>query len=71
MKLTLAVLGPVVLVCTLGAIAVIRMRRTHRKRMEDARKLAEPDTFYATDDLLRATAAGDSTLRVCTVIKTF
>lgn len=62
-KLVLAILGPALLFFSVGAIVVIFMRRTHRKRMEAARKLADPDTFYASDDLLRATAAGDSTLR--------
>jgi hypothetical protein len=26
--------------------------------------MADPETYYASDDLLRVTAAGDSTLRV-------
>lgn len=63
-KLILAILGPVMLLLFVGSIVVVFMRRTHRKRIEAARTIADPDTFYASDDLLRATAAGDSTLRV-------
>lgn len=38
------------------------MRRIHRRRLCNESRL-DPDTYYASDDLLRATAAGDSTLR--------
>lgn len=62
-KLVLAVLGPVLLLFLSVPLVVFFMRRKHRKRMEAARTLADTDTFYASDDLLRATAAGDSTLR--------
>lgn len=39
------------------------MRRTHRKRLLATRNKQDPDTYYASDELLRATSAGDSTLR--------
>lgn len=39
------------------------MRRTHHKRMMPSRT-KHPDTYYAGDELLRVTSAGDSTLRV-------
>lgn len=64
MKLTLAVLGPVLALGLLGALVLLLMRHTHRKRLMSARNMADPETYYASDDLLRVTAAGDSTLRV-------
>lgn len=64
MKLTLAILGPVLALGLLGALVLFLMRRTHRKRLMSARNMADPETYYASDDLLRVTAAGDSTLRV-------
>lgn len=63
LKLTLAVLGPIVVLGILGAVVLILMRRMHRKRLLTQRCKLDPDTYYASDDLLRATAAGDSTLR--------
>lgn len=39
------------------------MRRLHRRRLCMETSRVDPDTFCATEDLLRATAAGDSTLR--------
>ncbi|XP_021921868.1 activin receptor type-1 isoform X2 [Zootermopsis nevadensis] len=63
MKLTLAILGPVLALGLLGALVLLLMRHTHRKRLMSARNMADPETYYASDDLLRVTAAGDSTLR--------
>ncbi|XP_069676578.1 activin receptor type-1 [Periplaneta americana] len=63
MKLTIAILGPVVALGLLGALVLLLMRRKHRKRLMAARMMADPETYYASDDLLRVTAAGDSTLR--------
>lgn len=40
------------------------MRRTHQKRLMAARAKQDPDSYFASEDLLRATATGDSTLRV-------
>lgn len=64
-KLTLAVFGPVIILSFLGTGIVLLMRRKHRKRLMAVRLLhCDPDTYSgASDDLLRATAAGDSTLR--------
>ncbi|CAH1365099.1 hypothetical protein MTP99_001397 [Tenebrio molitor] len=62
LKMTAAILGPVVVIGTLGAIILFLMRRVHRRRLCNESRL-DPDTYYASDDLLRATAAGDSTLR--------
>lgn len=45
-----------------GAIVLYLMRRIHKRRLCHESRL-DPDTYYASDDLLRATAAGDSTLR--------
>lgn len=39
------------------------LRRKHRKRLLATRSKQDPETYYASDDLLRATSAGDSTLR--------
>lgn len=65
LKLTLAVLGPVVILGLLGAVVLLLMRRVHRKRLLAQRCKLDPEQYYAGEDLLRATAAGDSTLRVC------
>uniref|UniRef100_A0A182MFE6 receptor protein serine/threonine kinase n=1 Tax=Anopheles culicifacies TaxID=139723 RepID=A0A182MFE6_9DIPT len=52
--------GTVVIV----AVAVIYcMRRAHKKRMNACRTKYDPETYYTNDDVLRATSAGDSTLR--------
>lgn len=65
-KLTLAVFGPVIILGFLGTGVVLLMRRKHRKRLMAVRLLhCDPETYSSgSDDLLRATAAGDSTLRV-------
>lgn len=63
MKLTFAILGPVMALGLLGALVLFLMRRTHRKRLMSARNMTDLETYYASDDL-RVTAAGDSTLRV-------
>jgi hypothetical protein len=62
-KLTFAILGPVLALGLLGALVLFLMRRTHRKRLMSARNMTDLETYYASDDL-RVTAAGDSTLRV-------
>ncbi|XP_018327591.1 activin receptor type-1 isoform X2 [Agrilus planipennis] len=62
LKLVLAVLAPVLILGVLGAIVLSIMRKIHRHRLRCQSK-QDPETYYATDDLLRATAAGDSTLR--------
>nr|CAD7412201.1 unnamed protein product [Timema poppensis] len=62
-RMTAAILGPVLALGLLGAVVILLMRRSHRKRLMAARTLTDPETFYTSDDLLRVTAAGDSTLR--------
>ncbi|XP_067005368.2 activin receptor type-1 [Anabrus simplex] len=62
-KLTFAILGPVLALGLVGMLVLLLMRRTHRKRLMTVRSMTDPETFYASDDLLRVTAAGDSTLR--------
>lgn len=57
-------LGPIFVLGVIGAIVLLFMRRVHRKRLLAQRIKLDPETYYANDDLLRATAAGDSTLRV-------
>lgn len=62
LKLVGAILGPVVVLGILGAIILLGMRRFHMQRLRNQSK-QDPDMYYQSDDLLRATAAGDSTLR--------
>ncbi|XP_054274083.1 activin receptor type-1 [Macrosteles quadrilineatus] len=63
-KLTLAILGPIVVLGTLGSVVILLMRRRHRKRLMAARSLhSDPESYCPSDDMLRATAAGDTTLR--------
>lgn len=69
-KLTGAVLGPIALLGVIGAIVLIFMRRVHKKRLLQQRIKLDPETYYASDDLLRATSAGDSTLRVILIKQT-
>ncbi|KAJ9599331.1 hypothetical protein L9F63_010198, partial [Diploptera punctata] len=63
-KLTLAILGPVVILGVVGLLVLFLMRRTHRKRLMAARIMSsDPEPYYTSDDPLRVTATGDSTLR--------
>lgn len=62
--LSVAILGPVLLISVLAFVVIFMMRRTHNKRLI-ASRIKDPDTYYAGDELLRITSAGDSTLRVC------
>lgn len=62
LKMVAAVLAPIVVLGSLGLLALYFLRRFHRNRLCSESRL-DPDLYYATDDLLRATAAGDSTLR--------
>lgn len=45
-------------------VAFFLIRRNHRKRMQESRNKHDPDSYLVNDELLRATSAGDSTLRV-------
>ncbi|KAJ8926057.1 hypothetical protein NQ315_009912 [Exocentrus adspersus] len=62
LKLVGAVLAPVMILGGLGLVILLLLRRLHRNRLCNESRM-DPDMYYATDDLLRATAAGDSTLR--------
>lgn len=63
--MTLAILGPIVILTVLGAAVILLMRRRHRKRLIVARSLhSEIDGYCGSEEMLRATAAGDTTLRV-------
>lgn len=52
-----------ILVVFTCACALFMMRYRHKKRLIVSRSKQDPETYYASDDLLRATSAGDSTLR--------
>nr|XP_022910755.1 activin receptor type-1 isoform X2 [Onthophagus taurus] len=62
LKLGAAILGPILIMSVLGLIFLYLMRRLHKQRLRNQTK-CDLDTYYSGDDLLRATAAGDSTLR--------
>ncbi|KAK6618719.1 hypothetical protein RUM43_013110 [Polyplax serrata] len=71
LKLTLAILGPVVGLGVLGTVVLLLMRRTHKKRLERQsgpwkkerqNGILDSDAYY-TDELVHVTAPGDSTLR--------
>lgn len=62
LKLVLAVVVPGVVLAAAVTITLVVLRRIHKRRLREQNK-QDLDTYYATDDLLRATAAGDSTLR--------
>lgn len=62
LKLVGAIVGPMLMLASIATIVLWCMRRMHRQRLRNQSK-QDPDMYYATDELLRATAAGDSTLR--------
>ncbi|XP_055374629.1 activin receptor type-1 isoform X2 [Condylostylus longicornis] len=62
-KLSMAIFGPVVFISLLAIVVIYFMRKNHQKRLLATRSKQDPETYYASDDLLRATSAGDSTLR--------
>nr|CAI5864549.1 unnamed protein product [Callosobruchus analis] len=62
LKMAAAVLGPVAAFGAIGLMALYFLRRYYRNRLCNENRM-DPDTYYAQDELLRATAAGDSTLR--------
>lgn len=59
-KLFGAVLGPICIIILLGVV-IVTFRKIHRQRIRNQSKY-DIESYYANDDL-RATAAGDSTLR--------
>lgn len=62
-KMAVAILGPVLVITLMGFVAVFFMRRSHRKRLAATRIKQDPESYLVNDELLRATSAGDSTLR--------
>lgn len=58
-----AILGPVVFFSIIGVVLFLYMRRSQHKRLTASRSKHDPETYYASDEILRATSAGDSTLR--------
>ncbi|XP_054090597.1 activin receptor type-1 isoform X1 [Zeugodacus cucurbitae] len=62
-KMTLAILGPVFVIGLLAAVVYYFMTRHHRKSIMASRIKNDPDVYLVNDELLRATSAGDSTLR--------
>ncbi|XP_017960380.1 activin receptor type-1 isoform X3 [Drosophila navojoa] len=62
-KMIAAILGPFLIITLMGAVAVYFMRRSHRKRLAATRIKQDPESYLVNDELLRATSAGDSTLR--------
>lgn len=64
LKMTGAILGPVTMLIVGATIVWYFMRRSHHKRLMASRSKHDPETYYASDEILRATSAGDSTLRV-------
>lgn len=62
--LAFAMLGAIVALVMITLVTIYIRRRTDHKRMVPSRVKHDPDTYYAGDELLRVTSAGDSTLRV-------
>lgn len=62
-KMAAAILGPFIIITLMGVVAVYFMRRSHRKRLAATRIKQDPESYLVNDELLRATSAGDSTLR--------
>lgn len=62
--LAFAMLGAITALVMIVFVTIYIRRRTDHKRMVPSRIKHDPDTYYAGDELLRVTSAGDSTLRV-------
>ncbi|CAG9765597.1 unnamed protein product [Ceutorhynchus assimilis] len=62
LKMVAAILGPAIVLGSMGLLVLYFLRKIHRNRLCNETRL-DPEQYYATDELLRATAAGDSTLR--------
>lgn len=56
-------LGALVAIVMIVCVVLYIRRRTDHKRMVPSRTKHDPDTYYAGDELIRVTSAGDSTLR--------
>ncbi|KAF7284403.1 type I BMP receptor saxophone [Rhynchophorus ferrugineus] len=62
LKMVAAVLGPVLILGLVGLSVMYCFKNVQRNRLFSESR-TDPEQYYVTDDLLRATAAGDSTLR--------
>ncbi|ALC40816.1 sax [Drosophila busckii] len=62
-KMALAIMGPFIVIALMGAVAIYLIRRNHRKRLAATRTKQDHESYLVNDELLRATSAGDSTLR--------
>ncbi|XP_016968228.1 activin receptor type-1 isoform X1 [Drosophila biarmipes] len=62
-KMSAAILGPFLIIALLGTVTIFFIRRNHRKRLAASRTKQDPEAYLVNDELLRATSAGDSTLR--------
>lgn len=56
--------GAIIAIIMVVCVVFYVRRRTDHKRMVNSRTKHDQDTYYAGDELLRVTSAGDSTLRV-------
>ncbi|XP_066158125.1 activin receptor type-1 isoform X2 [Euwallacea fornicatus] len=61
-KMVGAILGPIIILALIGTMVMFCMKKIHRNRLCNEARL-DTEQYYVTDELLRATAAGDSTLR--------
>ncbi|XP_055918991.1 activin receptor type-1 isoform X2 [Eupeodes corollae] len=62
-KLSFAILGPVFVIVVIGTIVLYYLRRKHQKNLTAFRNKQDPESYLVSDDMLRATSAGDSTLK--------
>ncbi|XP_030762424.1 activin receptor type-1 [Sitophilus oryzae] len=62
LKMVAAILGPVVVLGVIALLVLYFLKKIHQNRLFMESRM-DPEQYYVTDDLLRATAAGDSTLR--------
>ncbi|XP_055836809.1 activin receptor type-1 isoform X2 [Episyrphus balteatus] len=62
-KLSFAILGPVFVIVVIGTIVLYYLRRKHQKNLNAFRNKQDPESYLVSDDMLRATSAGDSTLK--------
>lgn len=67
--LIFAVFGALIAIAMVVGVVLYIRRRTDHKRMVPSRTKHDQDTYYAGDELLRVTSAGDSTLRVCFIFR--
>lgn len=58
-----AILGPFLVIALIALIVIYFIRRSHQKRIAATRIKQDPESYLMHDDL-RATSAGDSTLKV-------